>query len=84
MVFQIQWNRIQHDFTMRDGHHRDLLLRQAASTTTRSGVTLEEVEGGDCPKLPYGGFHSHEGIPTWMVDFMENPMKMDDVGVPIF
>ena len=33
---------------------------------------------------PYGGFHSHGGIPIWMVDFMEHPIKMDDLGVPPF
>ena len=30
----------------------------------------------------YGGFHSHGGYSnSWMVYFMENPIKMDDLGV---
>ena len=34
--------------------------------------------------VAYGGFHSHGGTPEWMVYFMENPIKMDDLGVPYF
>ena len=38
------------------------------------------------PPLIGGGFHSHGGTPQkWMVDFRENPSKMDDdLGVPPF
>ena len=31
-----------------------------------------------------GGFQSHGGTPKWMVYFMETPIKMDDLGVPLF
>ena len=32
-----------------------------------------------------GGFHRHGGIGYgWMVDFMENPTEMGDLGVPYF
>ena len=26
----------------------------------------------------------NRGTPKWMVKIMENPMKMDDLGVPLF
>ena len=29
-------------------------------------------------------FHKWGGTPKWMVNFMENPIKIDDLGVPIF
>ena len=38
----------------------------------------------------YGHTKTHMGVsinggtPKWMVHFMENPMKMDDLGVPLF
>jgi hypothetical protein len=32
-----------------------------------------------------GGFHSHGGTPnSWMVFLIENPIKMDDLGVALF
>ena len=35
-------------------------------------------------KPPYGGFHCHGGSQIiWMV-YKENPIKMDDLGVPLF
>ena len=27
---------------------------------------------------------THENPPKWMVKIMENPMKIDDLGVPLF
>ena len=38
------------------------------------------------PNIPrsYDGFHSHGRTPKWMVYFMENPIKMDDLGVALF
>ena len=30
------------------------------------------------------GVSKNRGIPKWMVYFMENPIKMDDLGVPLF
>ena len=30
------------------------------------------------------GVSKNSGTPKWMVDFMENPIKMDDLGVPLF
>ena len=35
-------------------------------------------------KCMIGGFHSHGGTPKWMVYFMGNPIKLDDIGVPPF
>ena len=29
-------------------------------------------------------FPKNRGIPKWMVKKMENPIKMDDLGVPLF
>ena len=30
------------------------------------------------------GVSKNNGTPTWMVNIMENPIKMDDLGVPLF
>ncbi len=30
------------------------------------------------------GVSKNRGTPKWMVYFMENPIKMDDLGVPLF
>ena len=30
------------------------------------------------------GVSKNTGIPKWMVKIMENPIKMDDLGVPLF
>ena len=30
------------------------------------------------------GVNPKRSTPTWMVYFMENPIKMDDLGVPLF
>jgi len=41
------------------------------------------MRAGKCANA-YGGFHKW-GIPTsWMVSFMENPTKTDDLGVNPF
>ena len=32
----------------------------------------------------YMGISKNNGIPKWMVKIMENPIKMDDSGVPLF
>ena len=32
----------------------------------------------------YLGVSKHRGTPKWMVEIMENPIKMDDLGVPLF
>ena len=32
----------------------------------------------------YMGVSKNRGIPKWMVKIMENPIKMDDLGVPLF
>ena len=29
-------------------------------------------------------FPKYRGTPKWMVKIMENPIKMDDLGVPLF
>ena len=42
------------------------------------------------PKTNMDTQHSHMGVsknsgtPKWMVKIMENPIKMDDLGVPLF
>ena len=30
------------------------------------------------------GVSKNSGTPKWMVKIMENPIKMDDLGVPLF
>ena len=30
------------------------------------------------------GVSKNKGTPKWMVYFMENPIRMDDLGVPLF
>ena len=30
------------------------------------------------------GVSKNSGIPKWMVKIMENPIKMDDLGLPLF
>ena len=32
----------------------------------------------------YVGVSKNRGTPKWMVYFMENPIQMDDLGVPLF
>ena len=32
----------------------------------------------------YMGVSKNRGTPKWMVKIMENPIKMDDFGVPLF
>ena len=32
----------------------------------------------------YMGVSKNRGIPKWMVNIMETPIKMDDLGVPLF
>ena len=36
------------------------------------------------PPVSYMGVSKNSGIPKWMVKIMENPIKMDDLGVPLF
>ena len=35
-------------------------------------------------KAPEMGVSKNNGTPKWMVKIMENPIKMDDLGVPLF
>ena len=34
--------------------------------------------------LVYMGVSKNKGTPKWMVKIMENPIRMDDLGVPLF
>ena len=34
--------------------------------------------------VPYLGVSKNRGTPKWMVKIMENPIKVDDLGVPLF
>ena len=34
--------------------------------------------------INYMGVSKNRGTPKWMVKIMENPMKMDDLGLPLF
>ena len=40
-----------------------------------------DFDGGETHS--FGGFHSHGGTPKCLVYFMENPIKIDDLGVPL-
>ena len=39
---------------------------------------------GACVSSLYMGVSKNSGTPKWMVKIMENPIKMDDLGVPLF
>jgi len=34
--------------------------------------------------FPQMGVSKNRGTPKWMVKIMENPIKMDDLGIPLF
>ena len=40
--------------------------------------------GNMLSRKEYGCWTKNSGTPKWMVYFMENPIKMDDLGVPLF
>ena len=42
------------------------------------GICLSEWDLG---KISYMGVSKNRGTPKWMVKIMENPIKMDDLGV---
>ena len=41
-------------------------------------------KSGDENHLEYMGVSKNKGTPKWMVKIMEIPIKMDDLGVPLF
>ena len=69
---------------------RSSLLDAPEGPRTRSCVPLwHECEEpfGKIWELPCGEFHGHgaiQNIPKWVVYFMENPTKIDDLGVSLF
>ena len=55
-------------------------------STTRGATLLGYVffNGKHGLTDSYMGVSKNNGTPKWMVYFMENPIKMDDLGVPLF
>ena len=53
--------------------------------STRDGLDMF-VEPGmtRCSVRSYMGVSKNRATPKWMVKIMENPIKMDDLGVPLF
>ena len=52
-----------------------------------SGVVFHHLHLGTWERYKvkhYMGVSKNRGTPKWMVKIMENPIKMDDLGVPLF
>ena len=57
----------------------------ASTKETTGGDLKEEKNTEDAGTEPYKGVSKNRGgPPKWMVKIMENPIKMDDLGVPLF
>ena len=46
--------------------------------------TPNGLDGGSHTKVRHLGVSKNNGTPKWMVKIMENPIKMEDLGVPLF
>ena len=72
-------------------HHRSFFAKMAPSHLVED--TLQPIADhilhlqahGSQPTIFYMGVSKNRGTPKWMVYIiMENPIKMDDLGVPLF
>ena len=64
---------------------RSCRIRCTASSADRSTDTTESLPAWTIARLQnHMGFSKNTGTPKWMVKIMENPIKMDDLGVPLF
>ena len=46
---------------------------------------MEEIlEKKKVDSISYMGVSKNNGTPKWMVYFIENPIKIDDLGIPLF
>ena len=64
--------------------HAALTAAQVRGPTAASGWKFPELEILISPWRIYMGVSKNGGTPKWMVKIMENPIKMDDLGVPPF
>ena len=55
-----------------------------SSNPTWKGLGLPPLEGSGPSFRTIWVFPKNRGTPKWMVKIMENPIKMDDLGVPLF
>ena len=56
-------------------------FRQAERKNVPAWLTLPKALRNDGPTM---GVSKNRGTPKWMVKIMENHIKMDDLGVPLF
>ena len=53
-------------------------------STNRSWIRDLGMMMVNLPGIKHMGVSKNRGTPKWIVYFMENPIKMDDLGVPLF
>ena len=59
------------------------MAKNGPEATVRKEIVCSRCFSGPFSAVINGCFQKR-GIPKWMVYFMENPIKMDDLGVPLF
>ena len=63
-----------------------LTARPPPDQSPRPAVFRGPLFWGGLDPYSYGGFHSWDlmGVSKWLVNFRENPIKMEDLGVPLW